>query len=79
MIGNDHTNLDGAVTESDSHRWRVRMTRKLMKYFRIPWLDRIVVRMETFRTTDTWSLSIDEKDEFDVIDPGLLMEKIDSM
>jgi hypothetical protein len=29
------------------------MMPKLMKYFMIPWLDRIVVIMETFRTTDT--------------------------
>jgi hypothetical protein len=40
----DHASLERAFAESDSHRWRLRMTAKLPKYFTIPWLDRIVTR-----------------------------------
>jgi hypothetical protein len=53
-LGSDHANLDRAFTESDSRWWRVPMTPKLMKYFPIPWLDRIGVIMETFRTPDKY-------------------------
>jgi hypothetical protein len=36
--------------ENDDSRWRVRMMPQLRKYVAIPWLDRIVVSMQTFRT-----------------------------
>jgi hypothetical protein len=52
-IGSGHASLDGASTEKDNPRWRVLMTPQLTKYFTIPWLDRIAMSIETFRTTDS--------------------------